>query len=72
MSAGAVSGPTPEARGCLLELTTRGRDPVVLPGGETRRYLEEGDEVTLRASCEREGFRRIGFGECRGVLVPAD
>jgi fumarylacetoacetase len=71
-ASGTVSGPTPEARGCLLELTTRGRDPVVLPDGETRRFLEDGDEINLRAGCEREGFRRIGFGECRGVVTPAE
>ena len=70
-ASGTVSGPTPAARGCLLELTTRGKEPVVLPGGETRRFLEDGDEITLRGTCERDGFRRIGFGECRGVVTSA-
>ena len=58
-----------DARGCLLELTWRGTDPVTLPTGETRRFLEDGDEVILRGSCERDGFRRIGLGECRGIVT---
>ena len=41
----------------------------MLPGGETRRFLEDGDEVILRGRCEREGFASIGFGECRGTVV---
>jgi fumarylacetoacetase len=44
---------------------------VSLPGGEERRFLEDGDEVIMRGWCEREGFRRIGFGECRGRVVPS-
>lgn len=69
LGTGTISGPEPENRGCLLELTWRGRDPVRLPDGETRRFLEEGDEIVLRARCEREGFRGIGFGECAGVVA---
>ena len=69
LGTGTISGPEPENRGCLLELTWRGRDPVQLPDGETRRFLEPGDEVTLRGRCEREGFRGIGFGECAGVVA---
>ncbi|MGH9838631.1 MAG: fumarylacetoacetase [Blastocatellia bacterium] len=71
MASGTVSGPTKESRGCLMELTERGAQPVTLPGGEVRRFLQDGDEVILRGYCEREGFRRIGFGECRGVVLPA-
>ena len=71
LASGTISGPTPDARGCLLELTTRGAEPVALPGGEARGFLEDGDEMLLRAHCEREGARRIGFGECRGVVTPA-
>jgi fumarylacetoacetase len=70
IATGTVSGPEPEARSCLLELTRGGREPVALPGGEERRYLEDGDEVILRGYCERERFARIGFGECRGVVMP--
>jgi fumarylacetoacetase len=71
LGSGTVSGDTKESRGCLLELTWRGREPLELPGGETRRFLEDGDEVVFRGYCEREGWRRIGFGECRGVVMPS-
>jgi fumarylacetoacetase len=68
IASGTVSGEAKDARGCLLELTWRGKEPVALPSGEERRFLEDGDEVILRGRCEREGFARIGFGECRGVV----
>jgi len=68
LATGTVSGPTPESRGCLLERTWRGTEPLTLPTGETRRFLEDGDEVSIRGRCERAGFRPIGFGECRGVV----
>ena len=64
-----MSGPEKENRGCLLERTWRGEEPLTLPTGEERRFLEDGDEVILRGHCEREGFTRIGFGECRGVIA---
>jgi fumarylacetoacetase len=72
IASGTVSGEGEESRGCLLERTWRGSQPITLPTGEQRRFLEDGDEVILRGQCEREGFRRIGFGECRGTIVPAD
>jgi fumarylacetoacetase len=71
LASGTVSGPTREARGCLLELTWRGAEPLTLPTGETRKFLEDGDEVIMRGYCEREGAVRIGFGECRGRVAPA-
>jgi fumarylacetoacetase len=71
LGTGTVSGPTRESRGCLLELTWRGSEPLELPGGETRRFLEDGDEVVFRGYCERPGATRIGLGECRGRIVPA-
>lgn len=71
LGSGTVSGPEPESRGCLLERTWRGTEPLVLPGGETRTFLEDGDEVVLRGRCEREGWTSIGFGECRGRIEPA-
>jgi fumarylacetoacetase len=71
LGTGTVSGPTRESRGCLLELTWRGSEPLHLPGGETRRFLEDGDEVVFRGWCEREGAIRIGLGECRGTVAPA-
>jgi fumarylacetoacetase len=68
---GTVSGPTDDSRACLLEITRRGADPVSLPGGETRTFLADGDEVIVRGWCERAGAARIGFGECRGTIHPA-
>ena len=70
IGSGTVSGPTEDSLGSLLEITRRGARPLLLPGGETRTYLEDGDEVILRGYCEREGHARIGFGECRGVVLP--
>lgn len=69
IASGTVSGPDKGSRGCLLELTWRGAEPVTLPDGETRKFLQDGDEVILRGYCEREGAARIGFGECAGVIV---
>lgn len=80
LGSGTISGPAPDSRGCLLELTWDGtgpdgkprpRRPVQLPTGETRTFLQDGDTVIFRAWCERHGFRRIGFGECRGKILPA-
>ena len=71
IASGTVSGEGEESRGCLLERTWRGSQPLALPGGEERRFLEDGDEVILHGRCEREGFVSIGFGECRGVVEPA-
>lgn len=68
IASGTVSGPEKESRGCLLERTWRGSEPLALPTGETRRFLEDGDEVTFRARCERPGAVTIGFGECRGMV----
>ncbi len=63
---GTLSGTEPGSAGCLLEMTTGGRNPFTLPNGETRRYLEDGDEVIFQAQCRRAGRMSIGFGECRG------
>jgi fumarylacetoacetase len=68
---GTLSGPRPEQAGSLLELTVGGKQALTLSNGETRTFLQDGDTVILRAHCEREGFRRIGFGECRGTVVAA-
>ncbi|MBK9163038.1 MAG: fumarylacetoacetase [Acidobacteria bacterium] len=72
MATGTVSGKEKSERGCLLEMTWRGTEPIDLPSGEQRRFLEDGDEVIMKGYCEREGFRRIGLGECRGRILPAD
>ena len=71
LGSGTVSGPDRRTAGCLLEITLRGAEPVELPGGETRRFVEDGDEVILRGRCRREGFVGIGLGECRAVVLPA-
>ncbi|MDQ2694007.1 MAG: fumarylacetoacetase [Pseudomonadota bacterium] len=71
LGSGTMSGPAPEAVGSLLELTLGGRQPVRLPNGETRRFLEDGDAVTLRGWCEKPGRVRIGFGDCRAAVLPA-
>lgn len=71
IASGTVSGATKESRGCLLELTWRGTEPLTLPNGETRTFLADGDEVIVRGWCEKPGAVRIGLGECRGVVLPA-
>jgi fumarylacetoacetase len=71
LASGTVSGPGNSARGCLLELTSRGREPITLPNGEQRKFLEDGDEVVLRGYCEGDGFRRVGLGACSGTILGA-
>jgi fumarylacetoacetase len=71
LGSGTVSGAEKESRGCLLERTWRGTEPLALPDGGTRRFIEDGDEIVMRGRCEQEGFAAIGFGECRGVIIPA-
>jgi fumarylacetoacetase len=71
IASGTVSGEARESAGCLLERTWRGTEPIELPSGETRKFLEDGDTVILRAYCVRDGAVRIGFGECRGTVTPA-
>lgn len=85
LGSGTVSGTTRDSRGSLLELTWDGdpfanppvlvpgtqRTPITLPTGEERKFIADGDEIIMKAYCEREGFRRIGFGECRGIIEPA-
>jgi len=70
LASGTISGPGPGARGSLLELTMGGREPLLLPGGEQRRFLEDGDRLTLTAWCQGDGYR-VGFGEATGVILPA-
>lgn len=70
LATGTISGPDEGSEGCLLEMKHRA-EPLRLPTGETRVFLEDGDEVTLRAYAEREGLPRIGFGACSGRIVAA-
>ena len=69
LASGTVSGAQAGSQGCLLEITQRGSQPIVLPTGEMRKFLVDGDEVILRGYCEIAGYQRIGFGECRGKIL---
>jgi fumarylacetoacetase len=69
LGTGTISGPDLQACGSLVEATLEGRQPLRLASGEERRFLEDGDEVILRARGVREGFAHVGFGECRAVIV---
>lgn len=71
LATGTQSGLGDAEGGSLLESTLGGRRPLLLPGGEQRRFLEDGDSVTLRGHCSRDGFRRIGFGTCEGTVLAA-
>jgi fumarylacetoacetase len=71
LATGTVSGPEDDAAGCLLELTRGRAKSIMLPNGESRTALEDGDEVILRGFCRREGFPEVSLGECRGVVLPA-
>lgn len=70
LATGTISGPEEGSEGCLLEMKHRA-EPLPLPTGETRVFLEDGDEVTFRACAQREGLPRIGFGVCAGTVVSA-
>jgi fumarylacetoacetase len=68
---GTISGPGPGEAGAIIELTRAAQDPVTLASGEQRGFLEDGDAVLLRGWCEKPGHARIGFGESRGMVLPA-
>jgi fumarylacetoacetase len=69
LGTGTTSGPTADGLGCLLEITEGGKKPIALPNGESRAFLQNGDRLTMRGFCKKEGTRRIGFGECTGTIV---
>jgi fumarylacetoacetase len=71
LGSGTLSGPAAGSEGSLMELSRGGTAPFTLPNGETRTFLEDGDEVTLTARARRPGAATIGFGECVGVVQPA-
>lgn len=68
LGTGTLSGPNEGSEGCLLEMKHRS-EPLRLPSGETRLFLEDGDHVIFRAHASKEGLPRIGFGECTGTIV---
>lgn len=72
LGSGTISGKSKDSLGSMLELTRRGAEPLTLASGEQRKFLEDGDEVVMRGYCEKDGVRRIGFGECRGTILPAN
>ena len=71
LGSGTLSGPKPEEAGSLLELTTGGKNPIQLPNGESRGFLEDGDTLVMRGYCERAGAVRIGLGEVSATVLPA-
>lgn len=70
LGTGTLSGTAEHSWGSLIELTHGGKQPITLPDGKTRTFLEDGDTVILTAFAEREGFARIGFGEASGTILP--
>src|SRR5215469_1513696 len=71
IASGTISGPAGGSQGSLLEITRRGAEPLNLPSGEQRGFLEDGDEVTFRGFCEHEDLPRLSLGECKGMIIPA-
>jgi fumarylacetoacetase len=71
LATGTISGPAETSAGCLLELTRNAAQPILLPTGESRGFLADGDEIILRGSCEAPSHPRIGLGECRAAILPA-
>jgi len=70
LASGTISGSTEESRGCMLELTWRGQNPLKLADGETRKWLEDGDTLSIRGWCQGDGYR-VGFGEVSGRIIGA-
>ena len=70
LGTGTISGKEKNERGCLLEQTWGGKEPLELSSGEKRTFLEDGDTVYLEGVCEGEGYK-IGFGECKGLVLAA-
>lgn len=71
LGSGTQSGPVHEEAGSLLELTRGGKQPITLPNGEQRLFIEDGDTLVLTGYCQADGARRIGFGEVRSTVLPA-
>ena len=71
IASGTMSGPSRQELGSMLEITRNGTQPLTLPNGEVRKFVDDGDTVIMRGYCEKPGARRIGFGECSGTVLPA-
>ena len=71
LGSGTISGPDKDARGSLLEISWNGTEPIKLPGGAKRTFLEDGDSLVMRGWCQGDGYR-VGFGEVEGTILPAE
>lgn len=71
LGTGTLSGPTPDSLGSLLEMTEGGKKSIAMSNGQMRTFLEDGDAIVIRAFCQSDSAVRIGFGECRGTILPA-
>jgi len=71
LGTGTLSGPEPDQAGSILELTQGGKTPITLPWGEQRTFLQDGDQIIIRAECRKPGYPRIAFGESAGTVLPA-
>jgi fumarylacetoacetase len=71
LGSGTISGTSPGSAGSLIELTQGGKQPLTLPGGETRTFIQDGDLVIQRGRCEADGAVSIGFGEAANLVKPA-
>jgi len=71
LGSGTISGPDKDARGSLLEISWNGTEPLELPGGAKRTFLEDGDSLVMRGWCQGDGYR-VGFGEVEGTILPAE
>ncbi|KFM61417.1 Fumarylacetoacetase, partial [Stegodyphus mimosarum] len=70
LASGTISGKAPDSYGSMLELSWKGTKPITLVDGQIRKFLQDGDEVTLTGYCQGDGYR-VGFGTCTGKLLPA-
>ena len=70
LGSGTISGPNRDERGSLLELSWGGKEPLTLPSGETRSFIEDGDRLTLKGAARGDGYT-IGFGDCTGTVIAA-
>ena len=70
LGSGTISGPTVDSFGSLLEICWKGTKPLILPNGEERKFLNDGDTIRITGYCQGNGYR-IGFGECIGTILPA-
>ena len=71
LGSGTISGPDKDSRGSLLEISWNGTEPIELPGGVKRTFLEDGDSLVMRGWCQGDGYR-VGFGEVEGTILPAE